>query len=80
MKMGSSIDEHLAKFKMLAAEAQINMSNALTIELLKETLPSRLREKLMNLETPLNSIDDWYKWAATLDHHYHKIAQVKEQT
>ena len=35
MKMGSSIDEHLAKFKMLAAEAQIDMSNALTIELLK---------------------------------------------
>ena len=78
--MGSSIDEHLAKFKMLAAEAQINTSNTLTIKLLKETLPSGLRDKLMNLETPLDSIYDWYKWAATLDHCCHKIAQAKEQT
>jgi hypothetical protein len=34
-----SIDKHIAKFKMLAAELKINTTNPLTIELFKETLP-----------------------------------------
>ena len=38
MKMGSSIDEHIARFKLLAAAAEINPNHALTIELFKEML------------------------------------------
>jgi Ty3 transposon capsid-like protein len=38
-KKTESIDEHIAKFKMLAAELKINTTNPLTIELFKETLP-----------------------------------------
>jgi Domain of unknown function (DUF4939) len=34
-----SIDEHIAKFKMLATESKIDTMNPLTIELFKETLP-----------------------------------------
>jgi Ty3 transposon capsid-like protein len=35
----NSIDKHIAKFKMLAAESKIDTMNPLTIKLLKETLP-----------------------------------------
>ena len=42
MKIGGSIDEHLAQFKLLAAATEINMGHALTIELFKETLTPAL--------------------------------------
>jgi Domain of unknown function (DUF4939) len=47
-----SIDKHIAKFKMLAAESKIDMTNPLAIELFKETLPWGLTVQLMRLEKP----------------------------
>jgi hypothetical protein len=38
-KKMESIDEHIAKFKMLVAESKIDTTNPLSIELFKETLP-----------------------------------------
>jgi hypothetical protein len=67
-KKMESIDEHIAKFKMLVAESKIDTTNPLSIELYKETLPWVLTLELMKLETLLKTISDWYEWAATLDH------------
>jgi Domain of unknown function (DUF4939) len=75
-----SIDEHIAKFKMLAAELKIDTTNPLTIELFKETLPWGLTLQLMRLETPLKTIADWYEWAAELDHRHAKINRAVERT
>jgi Retrotransposon gag protein len=72
-KKNESIDEHIAKFKMLAAESKIDMTNPLSIKLFKETLPWSLTLKLMKLEMPLKTIDDWYEWAVALDHRYHQV-------
>jgi Retrotransposon gag protein len=77
-KQTESIDEHIARFKMLAAESKIDTTNPLTIELFKETLPWGLTLQLMKLETPLKTITDWYKWAAELDHKHAKINKVVE--
>jgi hypothetical protein len=63
-----SIDKHIVRFKMLAAESKIDTTNPLTIELFKETLPWSLTLQLMKLETLLKTINDWYEWAAELDH------------
>jgi hypothetical protein len=60
-KKTESIDEHIAKFKMLAAKSKIDTMNPLSIELFKETLPWALTLELMKLETPLKTIDDWYE-------------------
>jgi Zinc knuckle len=79
-KKSESIDEHIAKFKMLAAESKIDMMNPLSIKLFKETLPWALMLELMKLKTPLKTIDDWYEWVATLDHRYHKVNRVIERT
>jgi predicted component of type VI protein secretion system len=57
-KKMESIDKHIAKFKMLAAELRIDMMNPLTIELFKETLSWGLTFQLMKLETPLKTIAD----------------------
>jgi Retrotransposon gag protein len=38
-KKTESIDEHIAKFKILATELKIDMTNPLTIELFKKHYP-----------------------------------------
>ena len=80
MKMGSSIDEHIARLRLLAAAAEIDPNHALTIKLFKETLIPALRTQMMNLETPLKTLDDWYTWAIRLDHQHHKLCQAIERT
>jgi hypothetical protein len=67
-KKTESIDEHIAKFKMLATKSKIDTTNPLSIELFKETLPWALTLQLMKLETLLKTIDNWYEWVASLDH------------
>jgi hypothetical protein len=79
-KKTESIDEHIAKFKMLAAESKIDTTNPLTIELFKEMLPWGLILQLIKLETPLKTIADWYEWAAELDHKHAKINRAIERT
>jgi Domain of unknown function (DUF4939)/Zinc knuckle len=79
-KKTESIDEHIAKFKMLAAESKIDTTNPWTIELFKETLPWGLTLQLMRVEMPLKTIADWYEWAAELDHKHAKINRAIERT
>ena len=43
MMIGSSINKHIARFKLLAAAAEINPNHTLTIELFKEMLIPALR-------------------------------------
>ena len=68
----------------LAAAAKIDLNHALTIELFKEMLIPALRTQMMNLKTPLktlnNSLTDCYTWATRLDHQHHKSHQAIERT
>jgi hypothetical protein len=50
-KKNKSIGEHIARFKMLAAESKIDTMNPLSIKLFKETLPWGLTLELMRLGT-----------------------------
>jgi Zinc knuckle len=79
-KKTESIDKHIAKFKMLVAGSKIDTTNPLSIKLFKETLPWALTPELMKLETLLKTISDWYEWAATLDHQFHKVNWAIERT
>jgi hypothetical protein len=72
-KKTESINEHIAKFEMLAAKSKIDTTNPLSIELCEETLPWALMLQLMKLETLLKTIDDWYEWVASLNHRFHKL-------
>jgi Zinc knuckle len=64
---------------MLAAKLKIDMTNPLSIELFKERLPWGLTLKLMKLEMPLKTIDNWYEWAATIDHRFHMVNRAIER-
>jgi hypothetical protein len=71
---------NILRNSMLAAELKIDTMNPLSIKLFKETLPWALMLELMKLETPLKTINNWYEWAATLDHRFHKVNRVIERT
>jgi hypothetical protein len=77
-KKNESIDEHIVRLKMLAAKSKIDTTNPWSIELFKETLPWGLTLELIRLETPLKTINDWYEWAATIDHWFYKVNQAIE--
>ena len=79
MKMGSSIDEHIARFKLLAAAAEIDPNHTLTIKLFKGMLIPALRTRMMNLKTPFKTLNDWCTWAIRLDHQHHKSHQAIER-
>jgi hypothetical protein len=72
-KKTNLIDEHVARFKILAIKSKIDTTNLLTIKLFKQTLLWGLTLQLMRLETPLKTSDNWCEWAATLDHRHHKL-------
>jgi hypothetical protein len=72
-KKNESINEHIAKFKMLAAKSKIDMTNPLSIKLFKETLLWGLTLELIKLETLLKNHRQQYEWVATLDHQFHKV-------
>jgi hypothetical protein len=59
---------------------KIDTTNPFSIELFKETLPWALMLKLMKLETLLKTINDWYEWAATINHRFHKVNRAIERT
>jgi hypothetical protein len=58
MKKNDSINKHIAKFKILAAESKIDTTNPLTIKLFKKTLLWGLTVQLMRLKTPLKIINN----------------------
>ena len=80
IKTSSSIDEHIARFKLLAAATEIDPNHALTIELFKETLQPELQTWMMSLETPLNKLNDWYNRAIKLDYQYYKSCWAINRT
>ena len=80
MKPGDSIDEHVAKFRILAAAAAIEETNPLIIDMFRESLTRPIENRLIKLETPLNNFEDWIKWALIVDHQYQRINRASERT
>ena len=73
MKSGESIDDHIAKFKMLVSESGLGSASAAVIDLFRESLPIALQRRILILESPPKTLDDWYRWATTLDHSWKRM-------
>src|SRR5271156_4856910 len=73
MKIGESVDDHTAKFKMLVSESGLGTESAAVIDLFCETLPIALQRRILTL-------DNWYKWATTLDHSWKRMQKITGRT
>ena len=70
MKMGNaSIEEHVAKFKMLVTKSKLEKNEAV-VEYFRETLPIPLQKNIMSLEKPPTNLNEWYKLAIKLHNNF----------
>ena len=67
MKHDDNIDKHIMTFATLLSKSCLDKKSAVIVNIFRETLPVKLQSKIMNLETPPNDLDGWYKWAKKID-------------
>ena len=49
------------------SKSRLDKKSAVIVDIFRETLPVKLQSKIMNLETPPNDLDGWYKWAKKIN-------------
>ena len=62
----NSIEEHIAKFKMLVTRSGLNTTSAAVINYFRESLNIPLQQQILSLE-------EWYDWAAKLDNNFRRM-------
>ena len=67
MKYDNDIDKHITIFATLLSKSCLDKKSAVIVDIFRETLPVKLQSKIMNLKTPPNNLDGWYKWAKKID-------------
>ena len=73
MKTFNSIDDHIAKFKMLVTGSKLGTTSPATIDYFRQSLTERLQQRILTLETVPKILDEWYEWATKLDHQWKKM-------
>jgi hypothetical protein len=79
MKKDDSIDEHIAKFRMMVSESKLDKSSPVIINLFQETLAMPLQRRILTLESPHKKLKDWYEWATKLDHQWRRMMRILGQ-
>jgi hypothetical protein len=77
MKMGqdASIDEHVAKFKILVSQTGLGDSAALA-DFFRETLPSGLQRQILTSDPPPVTLNDWYDKAARFHNNWRRMQKI----
>ena len=77
LRMGnSSIEEHIAKFKMLVTKSGLSSNSPAVIDYFRETLQVPLQRRLLTLENPPTTLQGWFDWASKLDNSFRKMQQI----
>ena len=71
----TSIEDHISRFKTLLAQSGMKESISV-IDYFRQTLPINLQRKIMLLDNPPTTLDDWYKWTKQVDNMYKKTQQM----
>ena len=77
LRMGNnSIEEHLAKFKMLVTKSGIQPDSPAVIDYFRETLQIPLQRRLLTLENPPTTLQGWFDWASKLDNSFRRMQRI----
>jgi len=77
LRMGDkTADEHNAVFKTLLTQSKIPKDASTTIDLYRDSLTIPLQRRIMTLENVPETLENWYKWSAKLDHNFRKMQRV----
>src|SRR6202046_1048238 len=77
LKMGhdASIDEHVAKFKILVSQTELGDSAAFA-DFFRETLPTGLQRQILTSDTPPITLKEWYEKAARLHNNWKRMQKI----
>ena len=75
----NSIEEHIAKFKMLVTRSGLDTTCAAVIDYFRESLNIPLQRQILSLENPPKTLKEWYDWAAKLDNNFRRMQQILGQ-
>jgi len=77
LKMGqdASIDEHVAKFKILVSQTELGDSAAL-VDFFRETLPTGLQRQILTTEHPPTTLSEWYEKAARYHNNWRRMQRI----
>jgi hypothetical protein len=77
LKMGhdASIDEHVAKFKILVSQTELGDSAALA-DFFRETLPTGLQRQILTSDSPPITLKEWYEKAARLHNNWKRMQKI----
>ena len=77
LRMGNgSIEEHNARFKMIVTKSKLDATSSAVIDYYRETLNLPLQRRILSLENPPKTLQEWYDWAAKLDNNWRKMQRI----
>ena len=74
----ASIEDHISRFKALLSQSGMKESISV-IDYFRQTLLINLQWKIMLLDNPPVTLDDWYKWTKQVDNTYKKTQRMLGQ-
>ena len=77
--MKASIEDHISRFKTLLSQSGMKESISV-IDYFRQMLPINLQRKIMLLDNPPITLNDWYKWMKQVDNMYKKMQRMLGQT
>src|SRR5208282_3631645 len=73
MRREDSIDDHISKFKSLVSESRIDADSPVIINMFRETLTTPLQKRILTLDNPPVTLNDWCNWAMKIDHNWRRM-------
>ena len=77
LRMGNNlIEDHNTKFRMLLTKSKLDKTSPAVINYYRETLNLPLQKRLLELELPLTTLQEWYDKSTNYDNLFRKIQQI----
>ena len=72
----NSIKDHNTKFRMLLTKSKLNKTSPAIIDYYQETLNLPLQKRLLGLELPLTTLQEWYNKSTKYNNLFQKIQWI----
>ena len=71
-----SIEDHVAKFKILLADSGVTEDSPATLDYFQKSIRVPLLKKILDQDNIPETLPEWYKKALKIDNNYHKVQRI----
>ena len=77
MRQGNtSIEDHVAKFKVLLADSRVTEDSPAALDYFQKSIRVPLLKKILDRDNVPETLPEWYKKALKIDNNYHKVQRI----